>query len=145
MPTGFLLDTDVCIDLIRGYIPSEHPGIESIPLGMSVISSVTLAELEVGVSKATDPTRPRRQLDGFLGQVAVVEFDAAAARHYGEIRAVLEKKGMSIGQLDLLIAAHARSRGDRLVTANLREFRRVSGLDCVGWKRPYLRVQRRRR
>jgi hypothetical protein len=47
----------------------------------------------------------------------------------------LEKKGSTIGPLDLLIAAHARSRGASLVTANMREFRRVPGLKCIGWKR----------
>jgi tRNA(fMet)-specific endonuclease VapC len=135
MSATFVLDTDVCIDLIRGRIPAE--GLESsrVPLAASVISSVTLAELETGVVKALAPTRPRRQLDDFLEQVPVADFDRAAARHYGEIRAHLEERGRTIGPLDLLIAAHARSRGAGLVTANLQEFRRVPGLKCVQWKR----------
>jgi len=135
MPTTFVLDTDVCIELLRGHVPAE--GLESarVPLDASSISSVTLAELEVGVAKAPVPARLRRQLDEFLEQVVVADFDTAAARHYGEIRSHLEKKGMTIGPLDLLIAAHARSRGATLVTANLGEFRRVSGMKCIGWKR----------
>lgn len=135
MPTAFVLDTDVCIDLIRGHSPPEGSESGCVPLGASVISSLTLAELEVGVAKAPAPSRPRRQLVDFLGQVVVAEFGAAAARHYGAIRAHLEKKGTVIGALDMLIAAHARSRGASLVTANLREFRRVPGLKCIGWKR----------
>jgi tRNA(fMet)-specific endonuclease VapC len=144
MPAAFLLDTDVCVDLIGGHLPAAHSEIERIPLATSVVSSVTLAELEVDVAKAPDPSRPRQQLDAFLEQVVVVDFDAAAARHYGEIQSALEKRGMSIGPLDLLIAAHARSRGARLLTANVREFRRVPGLECLGWKRAPLRVKRRR-
>lgn len=135
MPPAFVLDTDVCIDLIRGQIPAKGSEGGRIPLHLSVISSVTLAELEVGVAKALAPSQRRRQLDDFLEHVVVTDFDTAAARHYGEIRAHLEHKGTTIGPLDLLIAAHARSRGASLVTANLREFRRVPGLKCVAWKR----------
>jgi tRNA(fMet)-specific endonuclease VapC len=134
MAATFVLDTDVCIDLIRGQVPAGGFESSRVPLAASVISSVTLAELEVGVAKASAPSRPRRQLDDFLEQVLVVDFDTAAAHHYGEIRAHLEKKGNTIGPLDLLIAAHARSRGASLVTANLQEFRRVSGLKCIKWK-----------
>lgn len=142
MPTSFVLDTDVCIDLIRGHVPS--PGLQSgrVRLDASVISSVTLAELEVGVFKAPAPSRPRQQLDSFLEQIAVADFDTAAARHYGEIRAYLEEKVTIIGPLDLLIAAHARSRGAKLVSANVQEFRRVPGLRCIRWKRT-ARIERR--
>jgi tRNA(fMet)-specific endonuclease VapC len=136
MAATFVLDTDVCIDLIRGRVPAEGSESGRVALAASVVSSVTLAELEVGVAKAPAPSRPRRQLDDFLEQVLVADFDAAAARHYGEIRAHLEKKGSIIGPLDLLIAAHARSRGASLVTANTREFRRVPGLKCIGWRHP---------
>lgn len=135
MATAFVLDTDVCIDLIRGQAPAEGSAGGRITLATSVISSITLAELEVGVAKAPASARPRRQLDDFLAQVAIAEFDTPAARHYGEIRAHLEKKGRTIGPLDLLIAAHARSRGAGLVTANLREFGRVPGLKCIRWRR----------
>ncbi len=133
MPVNFVLDTDVCIDLIRGRIPAASSEAGPILVEVSAISSVTLAELEVGVTKAPMPSRPRQQLDDFLERIEVIDFDTAAARHYGEIRAHLEKKGTTIGPLDLLIAAHARSRGAKLVTANVREFRRVPGLSCIGW------------
>ena len=142
MSTTFVLDTDVCVDLIRGEVPAGASESGHVPVGASVISSVTLAELEVGVAKAPVPGRPRRQLDEFLEQVVVADFDTAGGRHYGEIRAHLEKKGITIGPLDLLIAAHARSRGATLVTANLREFRRVPALKCIAWKRASRRKRR---
>lgn len=134
MPTRFLLDTDVCIDLIRGYVPTGGSEIRQIPLDAATISSVTLAELEVGVAKSSVPDAMRRPLDEFLDKVEVVDFNRAAARHYGEIRGHLEKGGMTIGPMDLLIAAHSRSLGADLITANVREFRRVPGLRCVAWK-----------
>jgi tRNA(fMet)-specific endonuclease VapC len=135
MSAAFLLDTNVCIDLIRGQSPTPGSVGAHVSLDATVVSVVTVAELEVGVVKAASTSSPRQLLDGFLEQVVVVDFDMAAARHYGQIRAHLERKGKTIGPLDLLIAAHARSRGARLVTANLDEFRRVPGLECVGWKR----------
>jgi tRNA(fMet)-specific endonuclease VapC len=64
----------------------------------------------------------------------VVDFSHDAARHYGEIQSELEQKGTSISPLDLLIAAHARSLGATLVTANIGEFRRVKGLKVLPWK-----------
>ena len=69
----------------------------------------------------------------FLSSIAVVPFDADAAREYGLIRADLKKKGTLIGANDLLIAAHARALGVTLVTNNTREFERVEGLMVENW------------
>ena len=89
----------------------------------------------MGLAKAARPSRSRQLLHAFLEQVVVADFDTAAAQHCGEIRAHLEKRGRTIGPLDLLIAGHARSRGAGLVTSNLREFLRVPKLNCIGWTR----------
>ncbi len=132
MPADYLFDTDVCIDLIRGRGSSKNAG--SVALASSAISSISLAELEFGVAKSSSPESSRRKLAVVVESVEVLGFDAAAARHYGEIRCHLEAKGMTIGPMDLLIAAHARSLGATLVTANLREFRRVPGLRCLAWR-----------
>ncbi len=64
----------------------------------------------------------------------MAEFTEDAARHYAEIRADLERRGKTIGPMDLLIAAHARSLGATLVTRNAREFRRVKGLHLLALK-----------
>jgi tRNA(fMet)-specific endonuclease VapC len=64
----------------------------------------------------------------------VRDFDVAAAEHYGDLRAELERRGQTIGPLDLLIAAHARSLGATLVTGNTREFRRVPKLAVLSWR-----------
>ena len=77
------------------------------------------------------PTRHDRH---FIGLFPVRDFDEGAARHYGEIRTDLERSGTSIGPLDLLIAAHARSLGASLITGNVRELRRVKGLELTVWK-----------
>ena len=69
-----------------------------------------------------------------LTRMGVVKFDQEASMAYGEIRADLERKGTLIGPLDLLIAAHARSLGATLITANIGEFKRVKGLKVLAWK-----------
>lgn len=71
--------------------------------------------------------------DDFTSRLEVLPYTAKAAQHYGSIRAVLEKSGLSIGINDLHIAAHARSEGLTLVTNNLWEFERVPGLLLENW------------
>ena len=63
----------------------------------------------------------------------IAPFDNLAAFHYGEIRASLERQGKPIGSLDLLIAAHARSQNMTLITNNLRELKRIPGLQVDNW------------
>ena len=63
----------------------------------------------------------------------VLAFDEKAAAHFGEIRAVLERRGTPIGAYDLLIAGHARSEGVVIVTNNTKEFGRVDGLRIENW------------
>ena len=97
------------------------------------ISVITLAELEYGVSKSSRPAKNRAALDQFISPLEVSPFDRQATAAYGKLRATLEKKGQSIGSMDLLIAAHALSLGVRLITHNIREFGRVPGLRVEDW------------
>ncbi len=130
----YFLDTDTCIDLLRISPERIPPEIGHLKQESIVVSSVVLAELETGVRKSERPEVHARRLSFLVSHVTLAAFDAGAARVYGEIRSHLEKKGKSIGLLDLLIAAHARSLGAILVTGNVREFRRVPKLQCLSWK-----------
>jgi len=123
------LDTNVCIDLLRGKSKSG----KLPPFSQCQLSAVVAAELWTGVSKSADPVATRTKLEAFLGLFSIVPFDAPASEVYGEIRAQLEKAGTPIGPMDLMIAAHARSAGATLLTANLKEFRRVPALNSQAW------------
>ena len=124
------LDTDVCVDLLRNRVRGRRlPGFAQCRL-----SSVVVAELWAGASKAADPTVQGVKLAGLLDALEQLPFGAEAARHYGSIRAALEQAGTPIGPLDQLIAAHSRSADATLLTANLREFKRVPGLKCQAWE-----------
>lgn len=129
-----LLDTDVCIYLIREKPASVLERFEEYAVGDIGISVITLAELEYGVSKSGRPARNKQALDQFVGPLIVVDFDRAATAVYGAVRTTLEKKGQMIGAMDLLIAAHALSLNVRLATHNVREFSKVPGLSVETWE-----------
>ena len=97
------------------------------------VSSITLAELVHGAEKSNDPPRNLAVVENFFSRLAVLSYGDKAAWHYGNIRAELEKIGMTIGVNDLHIAAHARSEGLTLVSNNLREFERVPGIVLENW------------
>jgi tRNA(fMet)-specific endonuclease VapC len=128
---SFLIDSSVCIPVLRnqaglGKLPD--PALTGIPV-------IVAAELWTGVKKNlhTHPHQVAR-LEAFLNLFWIADFTLEAAEHYGDIRAALEKTGKTIGPLDLLIAAQARSLGATLVTGNAREFKRVTGLRVQAWK-----------
>lgn len=129
----YLLDTNICVELIRRRSAAVIRELVKHPIGDIGLSSVTVAELQYGVVKSSEPERNRLALAQFLAPLAIADFDAPAAEAYGLIRAGLERQGTPIGPLDTLIAAHALSLGVILVTNNEREFGRVPGLSVENW------------
>lgn len=127
-----MLDTDICITVIRDRPPHLRPRFNA-QADRLCISSVTLAELLYGAAKSQRPDANRRTVEAFAARLEVLPFDEEAAAHFAEIRAKLEKAGTPIGAYDLMIAGHARSRGLVVVTHNMREFRRVDGLRLEDW------------
>ncbi len=131
----FLLDTNLCIHLIKRRSPRVLERLTSLSPVEVAISSITLTELELGVAKSPYAEQNRRALDLFTAPLEIASFDAASARQYGQLRADLERRGKPFGGLDLLIAAHALAMGATLVTNNVREFAHVAGLAIESWAR----------
>jgi tRNA(fMet)-specific endonuclease VapC len=129
-----MLDTNICVDIIRERPQQVLERFKTYDVGDIGISTVTLAELEYGVSASRRPAKNREALDQFVSPLEIVAFDRLATAAYGRLRAALEKKGQMIGSMDLLIAAHAVSLEVRLVTHNAREFERVPGLKIEDWQ-----------
>ena len=94
-----MLDTNVCIYLIKEHPPSVVKRFASHAIGDIGISVLTLAELEYGVSKSTRQAKNQEALDQFISPLEVSPFDRQAAAAYGKLRATLEKKGRSIGSM----------------------------------------------
>ncbi len=128
----YMLDTNICIHVIkRKPIEVMHKFNEHA--GQLAISSITLAELIHGVEKSERVDHNLRQVEDFTSRLDVFEYGKKAAAHYGDIRAVLEKRGETIGVNNLHIAGHSRSEGLTLVSNNLREFDRVEALRTENW------------
>ena len=133
MNPKYLLDTNICIYLIKHQSPHLLDKFLSIPIQELSIPSITVAELRYGADKSSYPEKNHSNLDEFLLPFTISEFTETSAFHYGKIRSYLEKKGLPIGSLDLLIAAIALSENQILVTNNLSEFKRVPGLSLENW------------
>ncbi len=129
----FMLDTNICIYLIEQRPQALLEHFRAFPAEDIGLSVITLAELEYGASKSSQPRRNHDALEQFISPLDVAVFDRKATIAYGKIRADLEQKGRPIGAMDLLIAAHAISLGVRLVTNNEKEFSRVPGLRVDNW------------
>jgi len=131
----YLLDTDICIYIIKKKPIRTINRFQKLPPGQVAISSITLSELQFGVEKSKFPEKNRDALAKFLIPLEIVNYDSRASNVYGRIRNYLESKGTPIGSLDTLIAAHAISLHSILVTNNDREFRRVPDLVIENWTR----------
>lgn len=129
----YLLDTNICIYIIKKKPINILNKFKSLSIGDIGISSVTLAELSYGVEKSQYKNQNKEALNEFALPLEILHFDEKAAFHYGIIRANLEKKGIVIGAMDMMIAAHAQSMDLTLVTNNGREFTRVKDLSIENW------------
>jgi tRNA(fMet)-specific endonuclease VapC len=133
---SYLLDSNICVFLIRNKSQTVLQRFRQHPVGEIGISAVTLAELHYGADKSRAPDANHAALDAFLAPLNILVFDAEAASHYGKICTDLEVRGLPIGPLNTMIAAHAQSLGVTLVTNNVSEFSRVPGLTIEDWAKP---------
>lgn len=134
MAYRFMLDTNVISDIIRDPVGKVALRLE-LEGESSICSSIIVAsELRYGVYKSASKGLALR-VDTVLSAIEILPFDVPADSEYGKLRAQLAAHGKPIGPNDLLIAAHAVSLGLTLVTDNVGEFKRVSGLSVVNWRR----------
>lgn len=129
----YMLDTNICIYVIKHKPEKVFQKLQEVDPSDVCISSVTYAELVHGVEKSAAVDKNRLALSILLANIEILDFDVNAADGYGKIRADLEKNGTPIGPLDMMIAGHARSLDYTVVTNNVKEFKRVSGLKIENW------------
>ncbi|MFD1789809.1 type II toxin-antitoxin system VapC family toxin [Sphingomonas floccifaciens] len=132
--TRYLIDTNIVSDLIQfpqGVVTRTiaQVGVENV-----VTSIIVACELRYGAARRGSQ-RLTERVEGALGFIPVLPLDHDVDRTYAETRSDLEKRGLTIGANDLLIAAHALATDAILVTDNVREFARVDGLRIVNWLR----------
>jgi tRNA(fMet)-specific endonuclease VapC len=95
-------------------------------------SAITYAELMYGIEKKNSP-RLSDDVRQIAGKLFIADFDIDAAEHYSRIRCSLEKDGMSLANMDMMIAATAMSVGAILITHNTKHFSKIKGLKVEDW------------
>jgi tRNA(fMet)-specific endonuclease VapC len=129
----YLLDTDTCIDLLRG-LRSVVSKLEKLSPEDCCISAITTFELFAEAAKARQPSNEIDKIERLVSVLEEISFDREAAQQAGALRYRLDKAGTPLGPYDLLIAAHALALDLTLVTANTVEFGRVAGLRIESWR-----------
>jgi tRNA(fMet)-specific endonuclease VapC len=129
----YLLDTNVCVDLLRSR-PSVVERVSSVMPGDCAVSAVTAYELRSGALGSRQPARELRKIELMLRTIQELVFDRAASTESAKVRVATQKKGKSIGPYDVLIAGHVLATGLILVTNNTREFARIPELQYEDWR-----------
>lgn len=128
----FMLDTNTLIYTINNR-PVNVRKRFSRHEGQLCISTVSWGELVYACEKSSRPEENLADIESMANRLEIAVFDTTAAAHFGQIRADLARLGKPIGPYDMMIAGHARSLGLVLITNNVKEFRRVSGLRVENW------------
>jgi tRNA(fMet)-specific endonuclease VapC len=114
--------------IIKGNIPRERERLVKVPMSQVLISAVTEGELLFGAARKREGVRLKTAIDEFLLRVDSLPWDSNAARHYADLRA----GGGPMGNLDMMIAAHALAAEAVLVT-NDSSFRRLKHFKIKNW------------
>jgi tRNA(fMet)-specific endonuclease VapC len=134
MPVRYLLDTNTASYVIKGNFPRVRERLMKTPMAEVGISAITEAELRFGVARKPAAIRLKTAVEEFLLRVETLPWDSEAAQQYGQIRATLERVGQPMGNLDMMIAAHALAAQVVLVTHD-HVFRRVKQLKIEDWSK----------
>ena len=131
---AFLLDTNACIDYLTARYQKVVERIQGSSPEDLFLSVVVVAELRYGADHSARRRTNHARIDALVEEIEPLDFDLRAAATYGRVRARLEAGGTPIGPNDMLIAAHALSRGLTVITDNTTEFGRVKGLKVDSWR-----------
>ncbi len=134
MKPRYMLDTNICIYLMKHQPPQVRAKFANCFVGDVVISAITLAELEYGVATSgnAEPSN-RAALESLFDDIVIAPFDATAASAYRLVRAA--NRSRQRDALDKLIASHAIALDATLVTNNEADFQEYAGLRIENWAR----------
>lgn len=133
MSLKYMLDTNVLSGLMSNPHGSIAERIEAVGEASICCSVIVAAELRYGAAKKGSEKLSKR-VDAALSALPILPLNQPVDTIYATVRSELAKAGTPIGPNDLVIAAHALAEDLTLVTANVREFNRVSGLRVENWE-----------
>ena len=129
----FMLDTNICSYILKNHPDSVTERFESIAPENLCISIITYAELYYGIEKSSTKKINEQVIDSFVALVNIFPWEQSAVKCYAKIRNDLRIKGQLIGNMDLMIAAHALSLNATVITNNVSEFKRIKKLKVENW------------
>lgn len=129
----YLLDSNICIFLIRNKTLLLRERIKMYSPSLLHLSVITVAELEYGAAKSKNPVKEHQAVLDFVSPFKIIDFKPNDAENFGLIRAYLEKKGTPIGPYDMEIAAQAMTNNLIVVTNNVGEFERIPWIKVEDW------------
>ncbi len=127
----YLLDTNICVHYFRGQFNLADK-IQEVDLRNCAISEITLAELAYGAESSSDPKKNFKIIDKFAEQVKILPI-FNAINIYAKEKAGLRKKGTMISDFDILIGSTSIANGLIMVTENLKDLKRISGIKTENW------------
>lgn len=129
----WMLDTNICSYVLRRHPSSVKVRFDQVGHANLAISTVVLAELLLGATRHPNGEPIRHDIQDMISRLAVLPWSEQAAERYAHLRVHLQRQGTPIGNMDLLIAAHALAEDAVLVTNSVREFERVPDLKLENW------------
>jgi tRNA(fMet)-specific endonuclease VapC len=129
--TRYLLDTNMVSYIVKGRSPAASARLLALePHEVACVSAITEAEIRYGLARRPDATTLAALIEAFLASIRVLSWGRDEARAYGQVRAALESRGLSLGNMDIMIAAHAIAAGATLVT-NDNHFSHIGDLGSI--------------
>jgi tRNA(fMet)-specific endonuclease VapC len=132
MEIRYLLDTNIASCIIKGNSSAVDRRLVKVEMADLAISTVTEGELRFGAARLPHATSLHGMIEDFFLRVAILPWDSDAAQQYGQLRAMLEREGQPMGNLDAMIGAHALAL-DAILVTNDRAFGRIKKLKVEDW------------
>ena len=129
----YLLDTNTCIYFLNRSSERIISQFKRLSPSEIKLPSITVAELFYGAEKSKAKKKNQAIVENFVSTFEIMPFDEKSCKIYAQIRASLEKSGIPIGPMDLLIASICLANNFVLVTNNIKEFGRIKGLKLENW------------
>jgi len=131
----YLVDTNMLSELIKRH-PNSHvlARLGSKPAHTLFTSSICIMELRFGSALRDDFEKFWQKITKeIISRINIIPIGEREALAAGDILADLRKSGQTIGLEDVLIAASAITNQFTVVTANIRHFSRIAGLQIENW------------